>query len=344
MVREWILRFRRALHDALHYRGARAIGPRDGVWLGGAIALLAVAAPGRTESMRSSFYQNQAEGWFWYQDPAPAPDASDEPQPPEHAPVGAPPAPAPMSVEWLRANLPLLRDRAIDQPTRENVRAYYYAQRIMMDKAQVFSDVAREVTSTDPLLDENLRVPFASAARASMLRTADDAKARILESIAGKVGLWFFHDDRCEYCEKQVEPANALARLYGLKVVYLSRQGQPIRGLDPAIPVRAADGRFERLGVQYTPSVMLLVPPSGYYLIAQGYASLSALEDRIVHAAHRYGLVEERLYYDAVPTARGVLTADTPEPTDAIDWSSADQWVPYLRTKIAETYGVGDAQ
>jgi conjugal transfer pilus assembly protein TraF len=332
------------MHRALRPAAARVRRRRGGAGLGCAIALMVVALPGRTEGMRSSFYQNQAEGWFWYQDPAPAPDETDEPQPPQPAPVGAPPPPAPMSVEWLRANLPVLRDRAIDQPTQENVRAYYYAQRIMMDKAQVFSDVAREVTGTDPLLDENLRVPFASAAKASILRTADDAKARILASIAGKVGLWFFHDDRCEYCEKQVEPANALARVHGLKVVYLSRQGLPIRGLDPAIPVRAADGRFERLGVQYTPSVMLLVPPSGYYLIAQGYASLSALEDRIVHAAHRYGLVEERLYYDAVPTARGVLTANTTAPPDQIDWNSPDQWVPYLRTKIAETYGVGDAQ
>ena len=91
-----------------------------------------------------------------------------------------------MSVEWLRANLPVLRDRAIDQPTQENVRAYYYAQRIMMDKAQVFSDVAREVTGTDPLLDENLRVPFASAAKAAQLRNANESKAAILEAVAAK--------------------------------------------------------------------------------------------------------------------------------------------------------------
>ncbi len=299
----------------------------------------ATAGPGDAPG---SFYTNQEDGWFWYEDPPPEPET-----PAPVANTASPPpvsGPAPMSVQWLRTNLPLLRDKAIDQPTHENVAAYFYAQRIMMDKAQVFSDKAQEVTSTDPLLDENLRVPFASAAKTAQLRNSNESKKAILAAVAEKAGLLFFHDDTCQYCEAQVPVANTLAERHGIPVVYLSKQGRPIRWLDPSIPVRVADGRFERLGVTHTPSVMLLVPPNDYYLIAQGFASLASLEDRIVNAAHRYGLVEERLYQDAVPTSRGILQAATNAGSDGVDWNAPEQWVPYLKKMLAETYGIGDVK
>lgn len=303
-------------------------------------SVAATAAPGITEA---SFYTNKEDGWFWYEDPPPE-QAPAEEEPPATPAPGPASGPAPMSVEWLRTNLPILRDKAIDQPTSENVAAYFYAQRIMMDKAQVFSDKAREITSSDPLLDENLRVPFASAAKTAQLRNSNESKKEILAAVAEKAGLWFFHDDTCQYCETQVPVANTLARRYGIPVVYISRQGGAIPGLDPGIKVRPAEGRFERLGVTHTPSVMMLVPPNDYYLIAQGFTSLSSLEDRIVNAAHRYGLVDERLYQDAVPTSRGVLQADASAGSESVDWNAPEQWVPYLKKMLAETYGIGDVQ
>ena len=56
------------------------------------------------------------------------------------------------------------RDKAIDNPSPENVAAYYYLQRVMMDKAQRFTDMARRVVMSDPLLDENPRRPIATFA------------------------------------------------------------------------------------------------------------------------------------------------------------------------------------
>jgi conjugal transfer pilus assembly protein TraF len=66
----------------------------------------------------------------------------------------------PLSTAWFRKNLEKYRDRAIDDPSAENVAAYYYLQRVMMDKAHRFTDVAREVVMSDPFLDENQRRPY----------------------------------------------------------------------------------------------------------------------------------------------------------------------------------------
>jgi conjugal transfer pilus assembly protein TraF len=324
--------------------GSTASAARALVWASCAAVLISSTASAAASEQVASFYGHKESGWFWYADPTPEPEEPQAEQEPTPVAVAAASGPAPMSVEWLRTNLPVLRDKAIDQPTTANVSAYYYAQRIMMDKAQVFSDKAREVTTSDPLLDENLRVPFASAAKAAQLRNANESKAAILAAVAAKAGLWFFHDDTCQYCESQVPIANTIARRYGIPVVYISRQGGAIRGLDPSIPVKAAQGRFEKLGVTHTPSVMMLVPPKDYYLIAQGFASLTSLEDRIVNAAHRYGLVEERLYQDAVPTSRGILSADTSTSGEVVDWNAPEQWVPHLKKMIADTYGIGEVK
>ena len=63
-----------------------------------------------------------------------------------------------------------------------------------------------------------------------------------------------------------------------------------------------------------------------------------------MNAAHRYGLVEERLYQDAVPTSRGILSADTSTSGEVVDWNAPEQWVPHLKKMIADTYGIGEVK
>jgi conjugal transfer pilus assembly protein TraF len=175
-----------------------------------------------------------------------------------------------------------------------------------------------------------------------MLRVKNDTKA-VLKGLNQKAGLWVFHDPSCSYCEDQVNPINELAKRHGISITYISKDGAGVRGLDASIPVKRADGRFETLGVKYTPSVMMVVPPDGYYLIAQGFAGLKTLESRMINVAHRQGLIDEEQYYQVNPTARGVMHAnlDTTENED-VDWNSSEEWVPYLQGLIGETYGVGE--
>lgn len=114
------------------------------------------------EADRSTFFHDKERGWFWREEfiepplpkpkkekhptPIPARDSTEEIQP--------------LSVAWLRKNLEKYRDQAIDVPSPENVAAYFYLQRVMMDKAHRFTDVAHEVVISDPRLDENVRRPI----------------------------------------------------------------------------------------------------------------------------------------------------------------------------------------
>lgn len=112
----------------------------------------------------SSFYENSEDGWFWYK------DEKDEPRKPEQLKKQTPspqeqlknaenPEKA-FSVAWLRKNIPRYLDLAIDNPTPENVRAFLLIQRIMLDKAENFSQAVQAQVVGDVLIDESARRGF----------------------------------------------------------------------------------------------------------------------------------------------------------------------------------------
>ncbi len=80
------------------------------------------------------FYQRGQEGWFWYQ-VIPEPEQPDELVEPETGVVESSQSELkPFSAAWFREHMQSFMDKAIDEPTNENVRAYLYLQRVMMDK------------------------------------------------------------------------------------------------------------------------------------------------------------------------------------------------------------------
>ncbi|WP_336107927.1 conjugal transfer protein TraF, partial [Thalassospira sp. CH_XMU1420-2] len=137
------------------------------------LAVLALHASASAQTYPVSKAPGPASGWHFYDDPEPVPEKEElEPQPsqvlgtPERE---APPAasnsegsgPSPMSAEWLKANMPRLLNQALDNPTRENVEAYYGAQRVMMDKAervhvrQVISETLKDIAEApQPIIQQ----------------------------------------------------------------------------------------------------------------------------------------------------------------------------------------------
>jgi len=301
-------------------------------------------AIGETDDQKTDgeFFEEREQGWHWYKDPPPPDEEEKVPEPAIQmsSPSTASNAPAPLSASWLREMLPVLRDAAIDSPTDDNVRAYFYAQRIMMDKAQVFSDKAQQVVTNDPLLDENNRLPFASAAKVSFLHSAEVAKKELVSGLAGNVGFWVFYDESCTYCKEQIGPINQLVQRHAVTVEVIHKNGERIEGLDPRIKVRRANGQFETLGINFTPAVMMVAPPDGYYVISQGFTAYTTLVDRIIAAANQYGFINEKQYMAAVPTTKGVLHADSLEAQEQINWDNSEEWVPFIRQQLAETYGI----
>lgn len=278
-----------------------------GVFLG-AIALCGapyIAHAQQSQAKPSQFQNFEGDGYYWYKkEPEPKPEVKPEIKP-QNPSKPAPPGPAPLSTQWLRENLPKLLDAAIDNPTKENVANYMYAQRIVLDKSQNYSQAAKEVVATDPFLDENNRIPVSGFAQLAQQRDIKKSQDSVLSHLATKSGIWVFVDypEKCSACEAYV--SNVLtAKGEGIA----SKYGFSFKKIN----VATAEGKIiaKKFNLKITPTTALVVPPTGVYLISQGLMARDQLYERILVASKSYGLLPKELQDAANPYGKGITTQE----------------------------------
>ncbi|WP_347987644.1 conjugal transfer protein TraF [Methylomonas sp. AM2-LC] len=290
-----------------------------------------------------SYFADKQRGWFWYEvlpepvlgkKPEPdllksAPSQSEtndkqpkvEVPPPTQATQIPPDEPAPLSSAWLRKNMESYLNQAIDDPSHENVAAFYYLQRVMMDKAERFTNAARYVVMSDPQLDETVRRPIATYAANEANHQASVAAERALKDIAGQAGILFFFRSDCAYCHVQAPILSMLERAYGFKVYAVSLDGLPMpNGLFGNFKLDR--GQAALLGVEQTPAMFLMKPPKKIVPLSQGVLSLEEMTGRILLAGKEAGWIDPSQYQ----TTQGIRstpmllpTAGSISPTTAQD-------------------------
>ncbi len=227
-------------------------------------------------------------GWFWYEK---IPEKLPEELLPEEPPIVAAPAPpkpqgpAPLSAEWIKVHLDTYRLTAIDNPTPQNVIAYMYLQRVMLDKSQRFAEQVKHVVQLDPYLDQGTRRPTATYGGAEFSKEARVATARLLTRIAQQAGIFFFFQGGCGHCEIQAPVLKSMQKLYHFSVFPISIGGQPLKNnLFPGYVLDQGQARY--LKVIQTPA-MFLGKPNTQDIIPLGQSALARdqLEQRILTAA-----------------------------------------------------------
>jgi conjugal transfer pilus assembly protein TraF len=306
------------------------------------LALLAQAAPAFSQSDESAeaaqkrFLERKSEGWFWYRDPKDAPAKKPEPPPSAQAAAPAGSAPKkpeePFSVEWLRRSMPVLLDKAINDPTKDNVEAYMYAQRVAMDKSQRYAEMTRTVVSSDPFLDENNRVPLASYAKPFFLRKQQEGVDEAMKHLAGVGGLWVFFDSKCAFCKPQVYSVQEMSKKYGFVTKFISMDGAGLPGLPEFVK---DNGHAKLLNLRITPTTVLVVPPNNYFVVSQGMMAQDQLADRLVVAADSNNLLPKDIATKVRSYDRGVLT---PDDTKKGAGDDPAEWVKYLKDRLQGHY------
>lgn len=254
------------------------------------------------------FFDHKSDGWFWYKDPPiikkkkdlkskPIPVTA-EPQKPEDKTF---------SVAWLRKNLPILRDRAIDDPTTENVSIYMYAQKVLLDKAQNFAEKAQQVVRMDPVLDENNHDPHSTYARQAFLFHQSQASEDGIKYLARKGGFFFFFGANCSVCRAEIETIKNFHDQYGYYVKYISVDGTGIQNVSNWVP---DNGIAKKLHLIMTPTTVFIVPPNNYYIISQGAMAMSEMKDRLLTIADEQKLLPKELQDQINPYNKGIITPD----------------------------------
>jgi conjugal transfer pilus assembly protein TraF len=279
------------------------------------------------------FWHRKAEGWFWYHDPKDEEAVKPSPVPEAQAPAAKlEPKKTPFSVEWLREHMPKVLDAAIDNPTKENVEANLYLQRVALDKAQRYANMTRRVVAGDPFLDENNRVPMSTYAQPIFLRQHAKATVEALRYVATQAGLWVFFDSKCEFCRPQANTVQQFAKEYGFITRFISMDGA---GLPNVTEFSVNQGQAQLLNLRITPTTVLVVPPNNYYIVSQGMMAQSQLGDRVLLAAENNNLLSPEMQARLQVYDRGVLTSD-----DISDGASEDPkvWVKHLKDRLQGRY------
>lgn len=225
--------------------------------------------PGQTGESVAPFFGDHARGWFWYEQPPPKPEkpkAKEYPFPPR-------------SIEEARKQLKELRERAIMQPTEQNMVAYIRLQNWVNDKAEAFADAWQQVLWRYPALDYSIEHP--TEARALLIqREQQDARyRRRLREIAGRYGMIFVFRSTCPYCHAEAPVLKRFAARHGFSVIPVSQDGIGL----PEYPRPEADLISARFGVRSVPALFLVNPRRReVFPIAFGMVSESDLARRIV--------------------------------------------------------------
>lgn len=228
-------------------------------------------------------------------------------QPQNNASVATVNQPEPFSVEWLRQSMPILLDNAMNNPTEENVRAYKYAERVMMDMASNFADQSMKVVRNDPMLDESVRMPISSMARSAALYEIAHAREAIIRDLQNKGGLWFFFDSKCHFCDSQYQVLQLMEEKYGIHTKYISTDGGVLQGMPRNKVAFDRQNIAKELGVKVLPAIVLAVPPDKTAIISHGASALSDLEEKTVLAAIDMNLASPELTNTAELRKRGIL-------------------------------------
>lgn len=194
---------------------------------------------------------------------------------------------------WIRKNIGEYLDRAIDDPSKENISAYLYLNKIVKDKAERFAHAGKRIIENDPYLDENIRRPISPAAAKIKDDIAYKAKEAILTKIAKMAGLVFYYKGSCPLCHVQAKAVLLLRMNYGFEIIAISTDGNTIREFPNSHIDLSPPGALNILAY---PALFLMRPPSNIKLVRQGALSFTELVDRLVEVAFEQQWIDEQEY------------------------------------------------
>ncbi len=249
-----------------------------------------------------------------------------------------------VSVQWLRKNYIVLEERAIDNPSTENIEAYLYTKRIILDKAQNFSLKVDEVSKADPFLNENNRIPYASSGANSIRNTNILAQQAAIREMSISGGVYVFVDSKCPFCALQLPVLKFLNEQFGLQLWVISIDGVAPQGYKGQLA--KDNGLYKKLGLKLTPSVVYLnhpaayndgVDPNKYLIISQGYYAADELTKVMAYAAYKTDLLSDKIKLDLNLWDRGLASPEDLEGLK-LDANNPASFKPKLQPMLEKNY------
>ena len=236
----------------------------------------------------------------------------------------APPKEEPKSLkDWTPKELGQLwesgRDRAVMNPTDENVRAYMYSQDIILDVATRYAEKQMEIVKNDPILNQSNRISISNSGDIDAKRLQGKAIEVAVDEMARKGGLLIFVDSTCVFCAHQLPILDALKNASNpwkpMEYLVVSIDGKAPSGWKNFAP---DNGLFKKLKLSITPSIVYVPNPTAYrdgedtnqyIVVAQGEIEhVDELSKRIAEVGIKSRIVSKQVMKDFDIWNRGVAS------------------------------------
>lgn len=245
------------------------------------------------------FYDQSQRGWFWHE----APPEVVEPEEPEPEPESPPEKPEEkmvnIDVKWIKKNLPILQNKAIENPTTENLGAFYAAQRLMLDYSSNFANKSGDFFRKEAnWLSEDHRRPTESFMLNRFKSDLLKAQEPVIKKVATQAGIWFFFSSSCPYCLKQLPLIQYLSKEYNINVLYISLDGGSIPGIpDDKVVIDVGGKATSQFNVTVTPTTYLVSnDASKFELLSNGVSALPKIQNALVQTAHKFDWINDDEY------------------------------------------------
>lgn len=280
--------------------------------------------------MAKDFYDEKQRGWFWHET-SPVQEeieeetivekkteqesSTDAKEPQDNRVI--------INTAWLKANMETLLLNAIDNPTQENLSAYYSAQRIMLDMSSRFASETGKYFENNFWLSEEHRRPTEGWVLNRQKRETYDNQQRLLTKIGKNSGLWFFFSSTCKHCITQLPIINRIAKFNDINVLYISLDGGSIQGIPEDRLVFDHDGQMsERFGINFTPVTYLVANDATVFSkVAEGMAAENRITSKIISKGYELGWVSEPEFRSAqfVKDFHVLTNGNIQAPSDVLD-------------------------
>jgi conjugal transfer pilus assembly protein TraF len=247
-----------------------------------------LSAFAQDEGQDTGFYQNQKEGWFWYQNPPPVPEEEEQ----EIAPPIQAIAQQKIENKYRTADLTQIslddiwnlypddfqelldhvQNLAVQSPSEENTLRYLVMQDVARRKALAYTNSAMYVNQKySNLFNVGQVYPTSKPGVTAKVQMQQQEIAQTIARASSSHALIYFTSPTCGFCQKQDGILSYFSEKYRWSVKSVDITRQP--------------GLAARFGVETTPTLLLIKKGiDDYMTVSVGVVALTELERKLYRA------------------------------------------------------------
>ena len=165
-------------------------------------------------------------------------------------------------------------ERAVQNPTEDNVYEYLVLQDIARRKAAAFTGTFTLVTQQHPELTMNDVVPRAAPGRVALKKMVKEDISRTIDSARGDFALVVFTRQGCRFCAAQ----------RSILEFFQQRHDWPMKVTDIGMDPRGAN-LAASMGIDRVPAIVVVCRETGKYMpVSVGVIAVDELEKRLYYA------------------------------------------------------------